>query len=255
MTKSLAVAGKGGTGKTTIAACIVRYLCEKSLGPVLVIDADPDANLGTLLGIKPQKTIGDLREDILREIKNIPAGMPKAAYVEAGLHQIIEEADGFDLITMGRGEGSGCYCSLNNMIRKFSTDLAPSYKWVVMDNEAGLEHLSRRTTSNIDALLVVVNENPISLDTAKRIKRITEDLKNEIRHKYVVTNMVKDERKEEIHKRLSELEMDCIGDIPKDQAIEDAIFNGTSLLTMEKSKAMEYIFSIMDKIGGTNGNT
>ena len=255
MTKSIAVAGKGGTGKTTIAASIVRYLCEKKMGPVLVIDADPDANLGTLLGIKPQKTIGDLREDILRDIHNIPAGMPKVAYVEAGLNQIIEEADGFDLITMGRGEGSGCYCSLNNMIRKFSTDLAPSYNWIVMDNEAGLEHLSRRTTSNIDALLVIVSENPISIDTARSIKSITQDLKNEIRHMYVATNRVKDERKEAIQKRVAELEMEYMGDIPEDQAMEDALFNGQSLLTAEKTKAIAYIFSIMDKIGGTNGNT
>lgn len=255
MAKAIAVAGKGGTGKTTVTACIVRYLCENKAGPVLVIDADPDANLGTLLGIKPEKTIGDLREDILREMKNIPAGMPKAAYVEAGLHQIIEEADGFDLITMGRGEGSGCYCSLNNMIRKFSTDLAPSYNWIVMDNEAGLEHLSRRTTSNIDALLVIINENPISIDTARSINAITEDLKNEIRHKYVVTNMVRSERLEDIRKRVSGLEMEYLGDIPADQTIEDAVFNGTSLLTVEKSKAVEYIFTIMDKIGGTNDNT
>ena len=124
-----------------------------------------------------------------------------------------------------------------------------------MDNEAGLEHLSRRTTSNIDALLIVVNENPISLDTARRVKSITEDLKNEIRHKYVVTNMVKDERIENIRERVSELEMEYLGDIPRDQVIEDAIFNGISLLTVEKSKAIGYIFSIMDKIGGTNGNT
>ena len=255
MTKAIAVAGKGGTGKTTIAASIVRYLCEKKTGPVLAVDADPDSNLGTLLGIKPGKTIGDLREDVLKEMKNIPAGMPKSTYVEAGLHQIIEEAEGFDLITMGRGEGSGCYCSLNNLIRKFSGDLAPSYSWIVMDNEAGLEHLSRRTTSNIDALLVVVNENPISFDTAKRIELIIKDLKNEIRQKYVVTNMVRDERKEEVKKRLSELQLDYLGDIPKDQAIEDAIFKGESLMKMEKSLAIEYIFSLMDKIGGNNGDT
>jgi CO dehydrogenase maturation factor len=124
-----------------------------------------------------------------------------------------------------------------------------------MDNEAGLEHLSRRTTSNIDALLVVVNENPISIDTARSINAIIEDLKNEIRHKYVITNMVRDERLEDIRTRVSGLEMEYLGDIPADQAIEDAIFNGNALLNMEKSKAVEYIFTIMDKIGGTNDNT
>ena len=255
MTKAIAVAGKGGTGKTTIAALIIRYLCERNLGPVLAVDADPDSNLGTLLGIKPEKSIGDLREEVLRDIKNIPAGMPKATYVEAGLHQIIEEAKGFDLLTMGRGEGNGCYCSLNNLIRKFSQDLAPSYSWIVMDNEAGLEHLSRRTSSKVDFLLIVVNENPISFDTAKRIELITKDLKNEIGKKFVVSNMVRDERRDMILKNVSELQSDHLGDIPRDAVIEDAIYKGESLMTVENSKAMEYIFSIMDKIGGTHGIT
>ena len=155
MANSLAVAGKGGTGKTTVSAMLISTLVSMGKGPVLAIDADPDSNLGNLLGVVPTQSIGDLREEILRDIKNLPAGMTKAAYVETGLHQIIEEAEGFDLITMGRGEGSGCYCSLNNIIRKFSGDLTPSYPWVVIDNEAGLEHISRRTTSNIDTLFVI----------------------------------------------------------------------------------------------------
>ncbi len=255
MAKTIAVAGKGGTGKTTIAALIIRYLCEKNMRPVLAVDADPDANLGTLLGIKTGTSVGDLREEVRKEMKNMPAGMTKANYVEAGLHQIIEEANGFDLITMGRGEGRGCYCSLNNLIRKFSDDLAPSYAWIVMDNEAGLEHISRTTTSNVDALIVVVNENPIALETAKRIEQIVDSLKNEIRKKYVVTNMVRMERREMIKKRVSELSMEYLGDVPRDQMLEDAIFNGESVFTLKESKAKENIFSMMDKIGGTNGTT
>ena len=255
MTKAIAVAGKGGTGKTTIAASIVRYLCEKNMAPVLAIDADPDANLGAMLGIKPEKSIGDLREDILRDIKNLPAGMTKPQYVEAGLHQIIEEAEGFDLITMGRGEGPGCYCSLNNFIRKFSEDLAPSYSWVVMDNEAGLEHISRRTTSNIDFLLMVVSENPLSFKTVEQVDTLIDTLKNAVYKKYIVTNMVRDKNKEAVQKMASALPMDYLGDIPRDQAIEDAVFKGESLMKLEKSMAIEYIFSLMDKIGGKNGDT
>ncbi len=255
MAKTIAVAGKGGTGKTTIAALIIRYLCEKNMRPVLAVDADPDANLGTLLGIKTETSVGDLREEVRKEMNNLPAGMTKANYVEAGLHQIIEEANGFDLITMGRGEGRGCYCSLNNLIRKFSDDLAPSYAWIVMDNEAGLEHISRTTTSNVDALIVVVNENPIALETAKRIEQIVDSLKNEIRKKYVVTNMVRMERMEMIKKRVSELSMEYLGDVPRDQMLEDAIFNDESVFALKESKAKESIFSMMDKIGGTHGTT
>jgi CO dehydrogenase maturation factor len=255
MKHSIAVAGKGGTGKTTITALIINYLKQRSIGPVLVFDADPDANLGTLLGVDPQKSVGDLREEVLKEIKKLPAGMTKANYVESGLHQIIEEAEGFDLITMGRGEGAGCYCSLNNIIRKFSDDLAPSYNWVVIDNEAGLEHISRRTTSNIDTLLVVVSGNPISFDTAKKIKEISNSMNNKIRKLYLVTNMVREDKLSNIHKRTAELGIEHLGDIPRDQALEDAVFNGDSLLNLEKSIARDSVFSIMDKIGGKNGNT
>ena len=181
MGKSIAVAGKGGIGKTTLSALLIKALQELGEKPILAIDADADSNLATLLGLHGAESVGELREDILRDIKNFPAGMSKAAYVEAGLHEIIVESEGFDLITMGRGEGAGCYCYLNSLIRKFSDDLAPSYKWVIFDNEAGLEHLSRRTTQNVDALLVVVTENPLSLHSAKSIKDIVDHLGSRIR--------------------------------------------------------------------------
>jgi CO dehydrogenase maturation factor len=129
MAKSIALAGKGGTGKTTIAALLILSLCRDGRGPVLAIDADADANLGSMLGLKPQKTLGDLREEALKEIKSLPAGMTKASFVELGLHEIIEESDCFDLISMGRGEGSGCYCYLNTLIRKFIDDLSPIPGW------------------------------------------------------------------------------------------------------------------------------
>ena len=117
MAKSIAVAGKGGTGKSTTTALIISELVNRGMGPVLAVDADPDCNLGTLLGVPPKQTIGDLRDDLLKEIKNFPAGMTKANYIEMGLHEIIEEAEGFDLITMGKGEGASCYCFINSLIR------------------------------------------------------------------------------------------------------------------------------------------
>jgi CO dehydrogenase maturation factor len=255
MARSIAVAGKGGTGKTTIAALTVLHLLEKKMGPVLAIDADPDSNLGTLLGIKVKQSIGDLREDVLEEIKNFPPGMSKASYVEAGLHQIIDEEKGYDLITMGKGEGAGCYCYLNSLIRKFSEDLWPSYNWVVMDNEAGLEHISRRTTYNIDALLVVVSENPISVATAKNIEQVTKRIKNEIRKKYVITNMVKPNRRPEIQKRIEALDMEYLGDVPFDPQLEEHIFLGKPLSEMVDSEAQRSIQNILNRIGGTDGNT
>ena len=179
--------------------------------------------------------------------------MTKASYVEAGLHQIIEESDGFDLLTMGRGEGSGCYCYLNTLVRKFSDELYPSYNWIVMDNEAGLEHISRRTTYNIDVLLTVVNDNPISLNTAGNIKKIVSELKNDIKKQYVITNMVQDHRKQEMIKRIKDLDMEFLADIPVDIAMSDIIFQGQSIRNLKESPAKDIIKKIIENIGGKDG--
>jgi CO dehydrogenase maturation factor len=250
MPKSIAVAGKGGTGKSTIAAFLVLALKERGEGPILAVDADPDANLGTHLGLKVEQTVGDLREDILKRIHDFPPGMSKAQYMEAGLHEIIDESEGFDLLTMGRGEGSGCYCYLNSLIRKFSEDLLPSYRWLVMDNEAGLEHLSRRTTANIDVLIIVVNDNPVSLQTAHAIQSISSDLKNDIRQTYVVTNMVREERRDLLRRRIEETGLSHFCDIPFDPAVSDALFEGKSLAEIPDTPIRTCVEKIIDVIGG-----
>jgi CO dehydrogenase maturation factor len=256
MTKSIAVAGKGGTGKSTIAALLVLNLIKQGKGPVLAIDADADSNLGTLLGVEPIQSIGDLREEVLKEIKNFPAGMSKASYVEAGLHQIIEEADGFDLVTMGRGEGSGCYCYLNSLIKKFSDDLTPSYHWAVIDNEAGLEHISRRTSTNIDTLLVIVSDNPLSLSSAQKIQDLTDTLEKRIRQRFLVSNMIKPERSALIQQRLAEFHIDHLCENPYDPQLEESVFNGEPLQNLSDTPAIEAITSILQHIGGGyNGNT
>jgi CO dehydrogenase maturation factor len=250
MGKAIAIAGKGGTGKSTIAALLVAELCARRQGPVLAIDADPDANLGTLLGIEPRQTVGNLRDEVLKEIKNFPAGMSKASYVEAGLHQIIEEEEGFDLITMGKGEGPGCYCYLNSLIRKFSDDLMPGYAWVVIDNEAGLEHISRRTSGRIDGLIIVVNDNPISVKTARSICEAVDALHNEVRQKFVVTNMVHPQHRAAILAQVAQLPVAHLCDIPPDPDLEEAIFRGEPLRKLKRTSAHEKIQLIIDAIGG-----
>ncbi len=221
----------------------------------MVIDADPDSNLGTMLGVKPERSVGQLREDLLREIKNLPAGMTKAAYMEAGLHEVITESKGFDLLTMGRGEGPGCYCYLNSLLRKFSDDLQPSYKWVVMDNEAGLEHISRRTTNNIDCLLVVITESPLSFDTAKNIEAITGAIKNTVKKRLLVSSMVRPEKLEIVKQRCAGHSFAYAGNVPRDAHIEDAILTGQGLLALEESTAYQSISGLMSLIGGTNAVT
>lgn len=248
MGKSIAVAGKGGIGKSTLSALLVKLLQELQEVPILAVDADADSNLATLLGINDAESVGELREDVLQEIKNFPAGMSKAAYVEAGLHQIIVESNGFDLITMGRGEGAGCYCYLNSLIRKFSEDLAPSYKWVIFDNEAGLEHLSRRTTQDVDALLVVVNENPLSLHSAKNIKEIVDQMGNRIRSVYAVTNMVKAKNSDKIENKLDELGLEILSRLPYDETLEQMVFDNSCIVSIEGLAVREHVMDIIERV-------
>ena len=244
MAKTIAVTGKGGTGKTVVAALIIKWLKENASGPILALDADPDANLGAVLGICAEKTIGDLREETLKEIKNLPAGMSKSVYIEAGLHKIVVENEKVDLITMGRPEGPGCYCYLNNLLREFADKMQASYEWVVMDNEAGLEHLSRRTASKIHSLLVVINENPLSIDCAERIDKLVRELKNEIGVIYVVANSVNESQSRQLKGKIDRLRMKYLGFIPYDQKLEELIFKRKSLFDLVSSEA----FSKIDKI-------
>jgi len=248
--KMIAVTGKGGVGKTLVAAMVIKWLKENASGPLLALDADPDANLATVLGITVEQTIGGLREDFLKEIKNFPAGMSKKNYIEMGLHELIVETDKLDLITMGRGEGPGCYCFINNLLRKFSDDLLPSYDWAVMDNEAGMEHLSRRTASRVDHLIVVVNENPLSIDCAKRIDLLLKDFERGVRNKYYLVNSVREERIETVRKRLEKLSFDYLGNIPYDETLERLIFDGKSVFGLQDGPAMQAIQKIMERIGG-----
>jgi len=248
MAKTIAVTGKGGTGKTVIAALIIKWLKENASGPILALDADPDANLGTVLGIRAEKTIGDMREDTLKEIKNLPAGMSKSAYIEAGLHQIVVENEKVDLITMGRPEGPGCYCYLNNLLREFADKMQASYEWVVMDNEAGLEHLSRRTASKIHSLLVVVNENPLSIDCAGRIDKLVRELKNEIGPMYVVANSVNERQAKRLKEKTDHMRMKYMGSIPYDQKIEELVFKRKSLLNLVNSEAFSKIDKLMRQV-------
>ncbi|MBI5395650.1 MAG: AAA family ATPase [Verrucomicrobia bacterium] len=249
MAKLIAVTGKGGTGKTTVAALMVRHLRAHTAGPVLALDADPDANLGTVLGIPIGKTIGDLREETAEQINNLPAGLSKAHYIQAGLHEIIVELPKVDLITMGRSEGPGCYCYLNSLLRRFGEDLHDTYPWIVVDNEAGLEHLSRRTTSRIDHLIVVVNGSMLAVDCARRITELVADMKNEVKQKHFLINGVRDDRVAAIRQKLEALGLNYLGDLPRDEALENQVFEGRSLFDLDDgSPAVLKMNEIMKKL-------
>jgi CO dehydrogenase maturation factor len=188
----IAVAGKGGCGKTSLAALVIRYLKNHGKVPILAVDADANANLGESLGLKVGQTIGTILDLFQHEKIGIPQGMTKEAYLEYKLNETIVESSGIDLVTMGRGQGPECYCYPNLILKKFIDGLANSYISVVMDNEAGMEHLSRKTTENMDALLLVSNHSVKGVRAIARIKELVNELKLSFREQLVVINLVPD---------------------------------------------------------------
>jgi CO dehydrogenase maturation factor len=226
---TIAVAGKGGTGKTTIAALFVQLLREQDDGPILAVDADPNANLNELLGMEVGRTIGELREETLEGIADLPAGLPKEQYLELGLHECLVEDEGVDLLVMGHGEGPKCYCMVNHILRKYIDVLRGNYKYVVIDNEAGMEHLSRRTTQDVDALLIVANGNPISLKAVRRIARLADELRLRVRERYLLLNDVEGELPEALQGEIARLGLPLIGLIPHDEEVFRLALEGRPL--------------------------
>jgi len=168
---TIAVAGKGGVGKTTVAGLLVRYLVERGLTPVLAVDADSNTNLHEVLGLSLEATLGEAREEMK---KGQSRGMTKERFIEMRVNQCLLESEGFDLVAMGRPEGQGCYCAANNLLTSCMDALADNYRFVVVDNEAGMEHISRVTTQNIDLLLLISDPSQRSLTAGKRIQELAQ---------------------------------------------------------------------------------
>lgn len=187
MGQVISVAGKGGVGKTTISSLIVMELCKKN-PPLLAIDADPNYNLGDRLGIPVTTTIGSLREELMKMKDELPAGVSKQELVEYQVRLALQEEDCVDLLTMGRQEGPGCYCFINSVLRNFIDTLSSGYRYIVIDNEAGLEHLSRRTTIASDLLFIVSDSSAVSLKAAGRIARLSDEMELKIGRKVLILN-------------------------------------------------------------------
>jgi CO dehydrogenase maturation factor len=221
MTTTIAMAGKGGTGKTSLASLIVRHLLKRGTVPVLAVDADPNANLGWSLGLTVTKTIGSVLADFNDAKMTIPSGMSKESYLNFKLNGAVVESRHVDLITMGRGEGAGCYCFPNNVLKEFIDKLAVNYRFLVMDNEAGLEHLSRRTTENVDELLIVSNHSVKGVRTIGNILDLIKELNLNVKRQTVVINQAPDELDPLIRAGLGELGITAAAVIPLDSRITD----------------------------------
>ena len=188
MSKTIAMSGKGGVGKTTVSALMMRYFTNNLNSPLLAIDADPNSNLGETLGLDIEKTVGDIRENFMRDPQGVPSGMDKIIYLEMLMNQVLIEQKDFDLLVMGRQEGQGCYCMVNNILNRFVDELQQNYKYLLVDNEAGMEHLSRRTSGKVDMLLMVTDYALRGLRAVGRINEMLGDLKLDVKNKGLIVN-------------------------------------------------------------------
>lgn len=246
MTYSIALAGKGGTGKTTIAGMLVKYLVEKGRTPVLAVDADANANLNEVLGLKVDETLGDAREQMKT---GASSGMTKDIFMEMKLQQAVIEADGFDLIVMGRPEGAGCYCAANTLLTQSLEKLIENYSSIVMDNEAGMEHMSRLTTNNFDVLLVVSDPTRRGLQAAARIVELADKLSLHIGRKMLMVNRFREEQAKALDEALAEYSLNFVGTVPEDADLQKFDLEGRPTAELGKeNRAVEAAYRIFDSV-------
>ncbi len=241
----IAIAGKGGTGKTTISALIVRLLKEKKLGSILAIDADPNSNLAESLGSDPGKSIGSILDEIAASPQDIPSGMSKDRFIDYQVQTIIQEEEGFDLLTMGKPEGPGCYCYVNNVLRGVLAKVISDYDYVVIDNEAGLEHLARKTTRFTDALIIVSDATSVGLKTAKNIEALTKQLDVKTGARYLLINRLIGEFDP---RKLNGIESEFLGSLPFEEELVAASQTGSSLMGDKNIKCFDSLSEIGDQI-------
>ena len=249
MSFNIAVAGKGGSGKTSVVSLIIRYLEKNGKGPILAVDADSNANLGESLGLEVKQTVGLMLDDFQKDKINIPPGMSKDTYLEYKLNEVIVESQGVDLVTMGKGEGPECYCYPNLILRKFIDRLAENYPYVVMDNEAGMEHLSRRTTQNIDELLIISDHSVKGVRTVARIKDLVSQLKLMVKRQSVIINFAPAKLDPSVTGELSRLGIDSVTTIPLDGEVYKYDLKLKPLLDLpDTSKAVRAVNDLMAEL-------
>ena len=247
MQYTIALAGKGGTGKTTMAGMLIKYLVNKEKTPVLAVDADSNANLNEVLGLEVKETLGNAREEMKKGI--VPGGMTKDIFMEMKMEEAMVEAPGYDLIVMGQPEGAGCYCAANTLLAGFMERLSGNYPFIVMDNEAGMEHISRLTTKNVDVLLIVTDPSRRGLQAAIRIDDLARKLNIGVGKSYVVINQAKEAPPEMALKMIADGGVELIGTVPEDRMIYDFDFNGRPTIEMpDDSASVQAAFGIFDKI-------
>ncbi|MFB0564413.1 MAG: AAA family ATPase [Candidatus Aminicenantaceae bacterium] len=247
--KTLAVTGKGGTGKTTLTSLIIRWLSRNISKSILAVDADSNVNLNDLLGVPLKNTAGAIREEMKFKIHNLPGGMTKQRFLDYKIQSSLVETPDFDLIAMGRPEGLGCYCYANTLLRDILKTLSNNYEYMIIDNEAGMEHLSRRTTQNIDYLLIVSDLSIRGIHTAGKISRLIKELETRVKEKYLILNRVNESIPGPVTECIKEEGLNLIFSIPEDGDLLKTDQIGKPIWPiLEHSLAYKAIEQLMKKI-------
>jgi CO dehydrogenase maturation factor len=247
MAFSIALAGKGGTGKTTLAGLLIKYLIKHNKTPVLAVDADSNSNLNEVLGVGVCGTLGNAREDMKKG--KVPSGMTKDVFMSMKLEEAVVESASFDLVVMGRPEGAGCYCAANSLLTGFLEKLVDNYPYIVMDNEAGMEHISRLTTKNVDVLLLVSDPSRRGLQAALRIDELARELNIGVGRSYLVINQAKEPPDAGVLKMIADAGVELVGTVPADETVYDFDYQGRPTIQMpETSPSVQAAFAIFDRI-------
>lgn len=247
MAFNIALAGKGGTGKTTVAGLLIKYLVSKGKTPILAVDADSNANLNEVLGLKVTETLGQAREDMKKG--NVPSGMTKDVFMSMRLEEAVVEQKDFDLVVMGQPEGAGCYCAANSLLAGFLEKLVENYNYIVMDNEAGMEHISRLTTKNVDVLLIVTDTSRRGLQAGLRINKLAQELNIGVGKSFLIINQAKSDLPGEVMKLIAEDGLELAGTISEDDTVYEFDLKGLPTVTLdENNPAVRQAFAIFDKI-------
>lgn len=230
---TIAVTGKGGTGKTLVSALLIHFISKKS-NRVLAVDADPDSNLADALGVEVEKTLGEIRE-LFQTSRDEMGTMNKEQWLEGKIYEAICECSGYDLLVMGRPEGEGCYCFANSLLRGVLRKLTKHYEYVVIDSEAGLEHFSRKTIDTADYVLIVTDMSKKGLATAKRIKELTKELKLKFRDIMLVANRIENKTAEQTIREFADEEgIKLLEILPYDEKVVEFDMKGIPLVKLNE---------------------
>jgi CO dehydrogenase maturation factor len=236
MTVTVAVAGKGGTGKTTFTALLIKYLVAHNLGSILAIDGDPSANLNLALGMELGQTVGRIREDTSTKVSSgrYDVSIPKSDFFEYEVYDALVEGEQVDLIAMGRPEGPGCYCAANNILRGVIDRLGNQYDYVVIDNEAGMEHISRQTTRDVDRLFILTDMTLRGLMAAGHITGLIKELGSRVRKAFLVINRSNGELPPLWRSKIEEFGLDLIGTVPNDPTVAEFDIVGRPIIEVDE---------------------